>query len=185
MKKYHITISLILITLSSFSQISEAEFGEILNNAVKKIGPTNYEMTNLSGFKPIEYVRKKGSNNWEIGLNSWGPSKSEYSQDLLKTVAIITLSDEGYTLVSATQAVDGDVLESVKDYKYVKVARKWLVKQMNFANVTFDWVDGKHVTMASSPLDGKASKISDDLMNIINVSRGFQNTVAMGVKKSN
>ncbi|MBV6645519.1 MAG: hypothetical protein KI790_08710 [Cyclobacteriaceae bacterium] len=185
MKKYIIALSVIFCASSAFAQFSESQFEEILRGAQKRVSPTNYEMTTFTGFKPIKYMRKTGDRKWEIGLNSWGPNNTTSTQDLLSTVAIVTLDGDGmrYEYISATQAVDADIVDQVKDYKYVKVAQKWLDKQMNLAVVTYKWTDGRYVTQASSTLDGKEKKIGEDLTNLLNVSRGMQNTIAIGANK--
>lgn len=183
MKKVNLFLSLLILTLVSQAQMSDSEFGSILNQAQRQVSATNYEMTTFTNFSPIGYSKKIESGKWEVGLNSWGPNNTTSTQDLLKTVAIITLTEDGYTFVSATQPVSDELLERVQEYKFIKVAQKWLAKQMNYATVQYEWVDGRHVVNASSPADGKPKKMTDDLMNLLNVSRGMQNTVAMGVNK--
>ena len=179
------TILLVAVSFASSlkAQLTVTEFEAVLKQAQRQVSATNYEMTTFTSFKPIKYSRKTGDRTWEVGLNSWGPNNTTSTQDLLSTVAIITLTDDGYTFISATQPVSSDLLSKVQDYKYVKVGQKWLSKQMNYATIQYDWVEGKHVTSASSPVDGKTKKITDDLMNLLNVSRGMQNTVALAVNK--
>lgn len=183
MKKINLILSLLILASASKAQLSDSEFESILSQAQRQVAATNYELTTFKSFKPIEYSKKVESGKWEVGLNSWGPNNTTSTQDLLRTVATITLTNDGYSFVSATQAVSNDLLDKVEGYKYVKVAQKWLTKQMNYATIQYAWEDGRHVTKATSPTDGKVKKITDDLMNLINVSRGMQNTVAMGVNK--
>lgn len=187
MKKLGLMICIFICALAAEAQMSEKEFEEILNQSFRKVSATNYEMTTFVDFKPIAYSRKIAAGKWEVGLNSWGPNNTTSTQDLLSTVAIVTLRSDGtgYDFISGTQMVDSAILESVKDYKYVRVGRKWLQKQMSYATVSFEWSENRHVTIAQSPLDGKAKKISEDLGHLLNVSRGMQNTVAMGVNKYN
>ncbi len=182
MKRLSISIFILALSLQVMGQMTTADFEKILNKAQSGVKKTNIELS-INDFQTVSYWKQTSNNIWEFGLQSWAPNNSTSTVAILKTIAIIKLLGDGYEFYSVSQEIDPDIIDDILNAKYVAVGQKYLLKKINYAEVTFGQQDNRHTLAATSSLDGKEKLIAEDITNMLSISRGLLHNIAFEVNR--
>jgi hypothetical protein len=183
----HTLIIVLTLAFSSLSaQMSSGEFEALVKATVKGMdtGSSGFAAVEIKNFKPIESVKESPVGTWHVIVSNWGPIDGT-SVDIFKSDVIIKNEGDFYTVYSASQQVDPNIIDEVMERKFVVVGQKALIKAVKKAEVSFEIQDNRHIVKGTGSLADKQNVIQQDIIHMLNISRGLLHNIAWEVRNVN